>query len=460
MPRKIMSVILAAGESKAMKSRIPRAAFPVLGKPMAKYVLDAADGAGSDDNIMVIATETAEYVEEVFGDGVSYVYQSEAIGTSDAVSKAREYFEGSDTYVLVLPSDAPLIDAQTLKNALEYHEEFKNQATVITAYLPNPDGYGRIVRNGAGDVAAIVEEKFANQNELDINEINSSMYIFNSNALSYALDNYEMLSNGYDKNNLIHALEVLIKSGRRVGAYDADDPNTILGINDRIQLFEAEAIMRTKINHYHMRNGVTITAPAMTYIEPDVKIGQDTVIQPNVHLKGNTVVGCNVVVGANSIITNTIIHDNVDILSSVMVDAEIMDGAHIGPFAYLRPNSKIGKNVKIGDFVEIKNATLDEGTKVSHLTYVGDTDVGKHVNFGCGCVTVNYDGKKKYRSTIGDNAFIGCNTNLVSPVTVEDNAYIAAGSTITDDVPENALAIARSRQTNKTEWKDRRKQDK
>ncbi len=459
MPREIMTVILAAGESKAMKSNTPRAVFPVLGKPMASYVLGAATGAGSENNIMVIGS-AAECVEETFGDSVKYAYQDEAVGTSDAVSKARKYFEGSDTYVLVLPADAPLIDADTIKNALAYHEEFDNQATVITAYVANPDGYGRVIRNSAGDVAGIVEQRFANQSELDINEINSSMYIFNSEALSYALDRYDTLSGNYDKNNLIHTIEVLIKSGRRVGAYDADDADSILGINDRVQLFEVESIMRTRINMQHMRNGVTIMAPAVTYIEPDVKIGQDTVIQPNVHLRGDTVIGNNVVVGANSIITNSVIHDNVDILSSVMVDAKVMEGAHIGPFAYLRPNSKIGKNVKIGDFVEIKNATLDEGTKVSHLTYVGDTDVGKNVNFGCGCVTVNYDGKKKYRSTIGDNAFIGCNTNLVSPVTVEDNAYIAAGSTITDDVPESTLAIARSRQIIKTDWKDRRKQDK
>lgn len=459
MAKEILSVILAAGKSKAMKSDIPRAVFPVLGKPMASYAVAAATEAGAKKNVMVVGFG-ADRVRETFGESVLYADQPEAVGTSDAVAHARGYFEQTDAYVLVLPGDAPLIDAQTLRNAIAYHEEFQNEVTIITAIVDNPAGYGRIIRNSAGDVVSIVEEEYANQGELEINEINSSMYIFNADALCYALDHYDSLSDRYDKNNLIHSIEVLIKSGRKVGAYDADDPDSILGINDRIQLFEVESILRNRINLEHMRNGVTIMAPAVTYIEPGVVIGQDTVVQPNVHLRGNTVIGKNVIIGANSIITNCKISDGVDILSSVMVDSEVCEGAHIGPFAYLRPNSKIGKNVKIGDFVEIKNATLDEGTKVSHLTYVGDSDVGKRVNFGCGCVTVNYDGKKKYRTTIGDDAFIGCNTNLVSPVTVHDNAYIAAGSTITDEVPESALAIARSRQVNKMEWKDRRKQDK
>lgn len=459
MSRKLISVILAAGKSEAMKSDTPCAVFPVLGKPMASYVIDAVAKAGSGKNIMVVGPDS-DCIKETFGDAAEYVCQPEAIGTFDAVSRARDYFEGSDSYVIVLPVDAPLIDAQTIKNAINYHREFNNQVTIITAIVSNPDGYGRIIRNGAGDVAAIVEEKYANQSELDINEVNSSMYIFNSEALSYAIDHYDSLSDDYDKNNIIHSVEVLIKAGRKVGAYDADEAESILGINDRVQLFEVESIMRSKINTYHMRNGVTIMAPAVTYIDSDVVIGRDSIIQPNVHLRSGTVIGKNVIVGANSVITNSVIHDGVDIASSVIVDSEVCEGAHIGPFAYLRPNSKIGKNVKIGDFVEIKNATLDEGTKVSHLTYVGDTDVGKRVNFGCGCVTVNYDGKKKYRSTIGNDAFIGCNTNLVSPVTVKDNAYIAAGSTITDEVPESALAIARSRQINKLDWKDRRKQDK
>lgn len=459
MAKRLMSVILAAGESEQMQSNLPKAMHTVCGKPMVSYVLDAAKQAGSEKEVMVVGFGR-EKLKQAFGDQVCCVVQEHSIGTGDAVACARSQFEQFDGLVLVLPSDTPLIDAGTLKGAVAFHEEFQNEATVITAVAPDPEGYGRVIRNGAGDVVSIVEQKLANQSELEISEINSGIFIFNAAALCYALDHIDSLRDDYDKANLIHSIEVLIKSGRRVGAYDADDAECVRGVNNRIQLFEAEAVMRSRINREHMLRGVTIMAPADTYIEKDVIIGRDTVIFPNVHLRGKTKIGENVTVGANTIIRDSQIEDGVDILNSVILDSYVDAGAHIGPFAYLRPNSSIGKNVKIGDFVEIKNATLDEGTKVSHLTYVGDADVGKAVNFGCGCVTVNYDGAKKYRTTVGDHAFIGCNTNLVSPVHVHDNAYIAAGSTITDEVPESALAIARSRQVNKLNWNDRRNQKK
>ena len=458
--KNIMSLILAAGESGAMKSKYPKAVLDICGKPMISYVAQNAEKIGSTKNVVVLGFG-GDMVREALGeDGFVYAVQDELSGTAAAVSSARKYFENFDGLVLVMPCDVPLLTKEDIEEAIEYHNEFNNSATVLTAVVSNPDGYGRIVRNNAGDVAEIVEHAFANQYELEINEINSSVYIFDSKALCYALDNCETLTGEYDKNNIIHSVEVLIKSGRRVGAFEVDTATDVFGVNDRIQLFEAQAIMRNRINRYHMRNGVTILAPAVTYIESGVKISQDAVIHPNVQLKGATVIGADSVIGANSIITNSKISDNVDILNSVITDSVVESGAHIGPFAYLRPNSKIGKNVKIGDFVEIKNAALDEGTKVSHLTYVGDSDIGKKVNFGCGCVTVNYDGLKKYRCKVGDNAFIGCNTNLVAPVTVGDGAYIAAGSTITDEVPEQTLAIARSRQVNKTNWKDRRNQSK
>ncbi len=455
MSEKIMSVILTAKESKEMKSVHPTAMIPVCGKCMAEYVLDAACGAGSKTNVMIVGYGEEE-VRAHFSDRVLFETQTNPVGTADAVRHALKHIENFDGICLVLPADAPLIEADTLAEAIEFHKDLENAATIITAVVDNPDGYGRIIRNNAGDVVGIVEQKNADAYELEIGEVNSSMYIFNAADLVYALSHMDALCNGEDTNNLIHTLDVLIKSGRKVGAFDTEDSNSVLGVNDRIQLFEVEAIMRWRINFEHMLNGVTILAPEATYIEPDVEIGTDTVIYPNCHLKGNTKIGKHVCVGANSMITNSIICDGVDILNSVIVDSYIDSGTHVGPFAYLRPNSKVGQNVKIGDFVEIKNATIDDGTKISHLTYVGDSDVGKRVNFGCGCVTVNYDGKKKYRTVINDDAFIGCNTNLVSPVTVQEGAYIAAGSTITEDVPEKTLAIARARQVNKTNWKDRR----
>ena len=457
--KNIMSVILAAGESKDMKSKYPKAILDVCGKPMISYVADSLSDIGCTKNVIVVDDKSSA-VKDAMGEDFVYCTQKEALGTADAVASAAKEFKDFDGIVVVLPCDIPLITKEDISAAVDFHLEFNNSATVITAIVQNPEGYGRIIRNNAGDVAGIVEHDFANQYELEISEINTSIYVFDASALRYALDNRDSLSGEFDPNNIIHSVEVLIKSGRRVGAYEIDSFTNVLGVNNRIQLFEAQAVMRNRINRYHMLNGVTIIAPAVTYIESGVKIGQDTVIAPNVTLKGNTVIGSDVKIGANSIITNSKIADGVDILSSVITDSEVMENAHIGPFAYLRPNSKIGKNVKIGDFVEIKNAVLDEGTKVSHLTYVGDSDVGKKVNFGCGCVTVNYDGAKKYRCSIGDNAFIGCNTNLVAPVTVNDGAYIAAGSTITDEVPQDTLAIARSRQVIKTNWKDRRNKNK
>ena len=459
MSNEIMSVILAAGRAKPMNSQLPKAIHTVCGKPMAGWVLDAVKQAGIEKSVMVVGYG-AEKVKEVFGESVTYAYQDEQKGTGHALACARETFAHGSTHVVVLPADTPLIDADTLTAAIEYHREFGNEATIVTAVMDDPYGYGRVIRNSAGDVAGIVEHTDANQSELEIREINSSIYIFNTDALCYALDNLDSIRDDYDRNNLIRTLEVLIKSGRKVGAYDADDPCCIFGVNDRFQLYEADAMMRWRINCRHMENGVTLVNPEVTYIEADVEIGCDTVIQPNVTLRGSTKIGEGVLIGANSIITNSVIDDGADVLCSVITDSSVGSGTHVGPFAYMRPNSKVGKNVKVGDFVEIKNATIDDGTKISHLTYVGDSDVGKGVNFGCGCVTVNYDGSKKYRTIIEDHAFIGCNTNLVSPVRVGENAYIAAGSTITDEVPGSNLAIARSRQVNKSNWKDRRNQGK
>lgn len=454
MSKEIMSIILAAGKSTTMNSNIPKAIHTFCGKPMASWILQAAFGAGINNSVMVVAPD-ADDIRSRFEGLVEFAVQPEPKGTGDAVMCARKCLESHKGLVVVLPADTPLIDSDTLKQAIEYHDEFKNKATIITAFVKNPLGYGRILRNSAGDVVGIVEHDDASILELEIKEINSSMYIFDCEALCYALDNLDSVNDNFDRYNLIHTLDVLIKSGRKVGAYDADDANCILGINDYIQMQEVEKIMYSKIVEQHMKNGVRFIAPETAYIEHDVAIGVDTIVQPNVQVTGGSVIGKNVVVGANSIIKNSKIDDGVVIQSSVITDSEVGDNSTIGPFAYLRPNSKIGKHVKIGDFVEIKNATLDDDTKVSHLTYVGDADIGKGVNFGCGCVTVNYDGKKKFRTSVGDGAFIGCNTNLVAPVKINNGAYIAAGSTITDEVPEESLAIARSRQVNKLGWKNK-----
>ena len=294
------------------------------------------------------------------------------------------------------------------------------------------------------------------EEEKKINEVNSGMYVFDAQSLVYALDKITP-NNAQGEYYLTDTLEILLSAGKKIGGYAISDNDEIRGINDRVQLNEAEKIMQKRINEYHMRNGVTMRNPESVYIEDGVEIGNDTEICQNVTIKSGTKIGSDCVIGSGSMLDRAVIHDGVDVLSSVILESEVDEGTHVGPFAYIRPNCHVGKEVKVGDFVELKNSNIDDGTKISHLTYIGDSDVGKRVNFGCGTVTCNYDGKKKYRTTIGDDCFVGCNTNFVSPINVGDGVYIAAGSTITEDIPENSLSIARARQVNKEGWKDKRK---
>ena len=447
------TIILAAGEGKRMKSAKSKVLHEVSFQPLVKWVIDATSDA---EKQIVVVGHCAEQVKNALGDTVDYVEQRERLGTGHAVMQAKQHIENYKGDTLVMTGDTPLITKDTINKAYEYHKQNGNSVTVLTAFVDEPFGYGRIVRDPSDNVRKIVEQKDASEEERLICEINSGMYFFDSKELLKAL---ELLTNDNAQGEyyLTDTIELILKKGLKVGAFVVDDTDEILGINDRIQLAEAQAIMQDRIVDKHLLNGVTFLAPETAYIGKDVEIGSDTIIMPNTIIKGNTKIGSNCVIGPNAQITDSEISDNVEVNSSVILESSVGDNTTVGPFAYIRPHSKIGRNIKIGDFVEIKNATIDDGTKVSHLTYVGDADVGKKVNFGCGTVLVNYDGAKKYRSTIEDNAFIGCNTNLVSPVTVKENAFIAAGSTITDDVPENSLAIARARQVVKTDWKRKSK---
>jgi bifunctional UDP-N-acetylglucosamine pyrophosphorylase/glucosamine-1-phosphate N-acetyltransferase len=448
------SVILAAGMGTRMKSDMPKVLHSVCGKPLCGWVIDASLKAGADEVVCVVGHK-ADMVKEKLAGKAEFVLQAEQKGTGHAVMQAKNAIENTAGAVVVLNGDTPLITADMIKSAVCTHEKSGASATVITAELDDATGYGRIVRGTDGSVLKIVEQKDASEEERNIHEVNSGMYVFSSKDLLYALDKITP-NNAQGEYYLTDTLEILRNAGKKVGAYVIDDADEIRGINDRVQLSEAQKLMQIRINEAHMRNGVTMLSPETTCIEDDVQIGGDTIIGANVIIGAGSKIGSNVSVGANSQIMNSVVHDGADILCSVMFDAEIGKDTHVGPFAYLRPNSVVGKNVKVGDFVEIKNSNIGDGTKISHLTYIGDSDVGENVNFGCGTVTVNYDGKSKYRTKIGNNAFIGCNTNLVAPVTVADGAYTAAGSTITDAVPEDSLAIARARQVNKTDWNDKR----
>ena len=449
------SVILAAGMGTRMKSKMPKVLHKVCGKPLSKWVIDASKAAGAD-KVCAVVGHKAETVKEVLGDVCEFALQTEQKGTGHAVMQAIDVIKNSKGEVVILNGDTPLITAETINKAIEYHKNNGNQATVITAILDDATGYGRIVRDNDGSVLKIVEQKDASKEEKKINEVNSGMYVFDAQSLVYALDKITP-NNAQGEYYLTDTLEILLSAGKKIGGYAISDNDEIRGINDRVQLNEAEKIMQKRINEYHMRNGVTMRNPESVYIEDGVEIGNDTEICQNVTIKSGTKIGSDCVIGSGSMLDRAVIHDGVDVLSSVILESEVDEGTHVGPFAYIRPNCHVGKEVKVGDFVELKNSNIDDGTKISHLTYIGDSDVGKRVNFGCGTVTCNYDGKKKYRTTIGDDCFVGCNTNFVSPITVGDGVYIAAGSTITEDIPENSLSIARARQVNKDGWKDKRK---
>ena len=449
------SVILAAGMGTKMKAKMPKVLHKVCGKPLSKWVIDASEAAGAD-KVCAVVGHKAETVKEVLGDVCEFALQAEQKGTGHAVMQAIDVIKNSKGEVVILNGDTPLITAETINKAIEYHKNNGNQATVITAILDDATGYGRIVRDNDGSVLKIVEQKDASKEEKKINEVNSGMYVFDAQSLVYALDKITP-NNAQGEYYLTDTLEILLSAGKKIGGYAISDNDEIRGINDRVQLNEAEKIMQKRINEYHMRNGVTMRNPESVYIEDGVEIGNDTEICQNVTIKSGTKIGSDCVIGSGSMLDRAVIHDGVDVLSSVILESEVDEGTHVGPFAYIRPNCHVGKEVKVGDFVELKNSNIDDGTKISHLTYIGDSDVGKRVNFGCGTVTCNYDGKKKYRTTIGDDCFVGCNTNFVSPINVGDGVYIAAGSTITEDIPENSLSIARARQVNKEGWKDKRK---
>lgn len=446
----INAVILAAGEGTRMKSKMPKVLHEVMGRPMVKRVVDTAKDLEAK-NICVVTGHMSETVQEALKDeGVSFAVQEKQLGTGHAVMQAEEYINENED-VLILYGDTPLIKAETLEKLIEYHRSENNGVSIISAIVEDSAGYGHIIRDKDGNFVKNVEYKDATPEEKLVKEINSGIYCFKGSSLKKAL---KLITNDNAQGEyyLPDALEIILKSGEKVNAMTIGDVTEFFGVNNRVQLAQANKIMQKRINEKHMLNGVTIIDPTDTYIADDVEIGMDTIIYPGCVLEGKTVIGDDCKIGPDTRLTDMILAPNVTIQYTVAMESEIGSGTKVGPFAYIRPNSKIGENIKIGDFVEVKNSVIGNGTKVSHLTYIGDSDVGERINFGCGTVTVNYDGHKKFRTTIEDDVFIGCNANLVAPVTLKKGSYVAAGSTITKDVPEKSLAVARNRQTNIDGW--------
>ena len=413
----VIAIILAAGKGTRMKSDKSKLVHKIYGKEIVLRSYENTKKAGID-NIIAVVGHLKEQVKDVLKDRVKYVYQEEMLGTGHAVMQAKEFLQGRKGKVVVLNGDVPILRPETIRNLVEKSIANKEYATLLTAIYDNPYGYGRIIRDEGGNVEGIVEEKDATEMQRKIKEINAGIYCFDIEELLKALDSINN-DNASGEYYITDVIKIMNDNGLKTGAVIVEDNTEILGVNDRVQLEILTKILRMRINAEHMRNGVTIEDSSTTYIYDDVKIGKDTVIHPNTTIKS---------------------------------DVEIGDNCEIGPNSYIREGCRLANKVKIGSFVEIKKTIVGEGTKIPHLSYMGDCEIGEKTNIGCGTITCNYDGFNKSKTIIGNNCFIGSNTNLIAPVTVGDNAFIAAGSTITDDVPEYALVIARQRQTNKEDW--------
>ncbi|MTI68064.1 MAG: bifunctional UDP-N-acetylglucosamine diphosphorylase/glucosamine-1-phosphate N-acetyltransferase GlmU [Firmicutes bacterium] len=450
----LISVILAAGEGTRMKSKLPKVVHKICGKSMVNYVVDAAKNSNCESNVVIVGHGKDKVINSIEDKSTKFetqpIGENMPYGTGYAVMQAREHIK-EDDQVIVLTGDTPLITGETLTNLYNHHKSGGYKATVLTADFENPTGYGRIIRDSLENVTKIVEQKDATKEQRLIKEINSGIYCFEG---KYLLDILDRLNNDNVQNEyyITDAIEILNNDKEKVGGYKLNDNTEIMGVNSRVQLAQAEKVMRNRINLKFMKEGVTFIDPENTYIEKNVSIGRDTIIYPGVVIEGDSKVGEDCIIDSNSKIQNSTIKNEVHVKSSTIIESFIDDFTKVGPYAYLRPNSHIGKNVKIGDFVEVKNSIIGNNSKASHLAYIGDAEVGKNVNIGCGVVFVNYDGKNKHKTIVKDNAFIGSNSNLVAPVIVNEKGYIAAGSTITKEVNKGDLSIARARQVNKEGW--------
>ncbi|MDN5312125.1 MAG: bifunctional UDP-N-acetylglucosamine pyrophosphorylase / glucosamine-phosphate N-acetyltransferase [Thermoanaerobacteraceae bacterium] len=448
------AVILAAGEGTRMKSDTPKVLHKVCGMTMLGHVINAARKAGAS-KVTVVVGRGADEIKRAFeGQNIEFAIQTEQKGTGHALMQAKEAVRGS-SLLMVLYGDMPLVTAESIAAMVKFYRERKPAATVMTARVQDPTGYGRIIRDG-DRVTAIREEKDASPEEKAITEINSGFYCFDGALVFEALSKVKN-DNRQGEYYLTDVVEIFNNEGRDVLAFEIGDPLELSGINDRGQLAYAQGIMQRRIIEHWMREGVTFINPDTCIVDVNVKIGRDTVIYPGVFLEGGTQIGEGCTVIGSSRIKDSEIGNYVEIVMSQIQESIIGDGVKIGPFANLRPGCHISEGAKIGDFVELKNAKVDTGSKVPHLSYVGDAVIGKKVNIGAGTIFVNFDGYKKHQTVVEDGAFIGCNSNLIAPVTIKSGSYVAAGSTITYEVPADSLAIARARQENKIGWAEKRK---
>lgn len=447
---KLKTLILAAGKGTRMKSDMPKVIHKVNGVPMITKIIDTLSGLNPEENILILGHKREE-VLKVVGENCDYVLQTEQLGTGHAVIQAKEKLEGYDGDVMILCGDTPLLRESTLKSLYDYHKESGAVTTILTSIYENPFGYGRIVKED-GLVKAIVEEKEASEEIKKIKEVNAGVYCFNSKELFKALDK---IDNNNEKGEyyLTDVIGIQVSENKKVQSFILEDKMEILGVNSKVELTQAGKVLRDRKNRELMEEGVILIDPETTYVEESVKVGRDTVLYPGVVLQGKTVIGENCEIIGNSRIIDSVLGNNIRVESSVIEESILEDGVTMGPFAHIRPKSLIKEKVHIGNFVEVKKSTLEKGVKAGHLTYLGDAQVGENTNIGAGTITCNYDGVNKFKTVIGKDAFIGSDSMLVAPVNIGEKALIGAGSVITKDVPSNSLAVSRSKQIIKTDWR-------
>ena len=451
-------VVLAAGKGTRMKSQVPKVLHGISGFSLIERVLRTAD-ALTPASVTLVVGHGADEVKGSLGSraNVQFVVQEQQLGTGHALLQARPILEGKSGVVILLSGDVPLLTSNTLRSLIETHTQCEAAATVVTANMPRPFGYGRIVRTN-GRIAKIVEERDASPAQKKITEINSGIYAFDLAPLFGALDSVGT-SNNQGEYYLPDLVAIYRKQKRTVATWTVEHAEEIRGINSRTELAEVSAMVRQQKNEELMAAGVTLIDPATTYVDSDVVIGADTVIHPCVFLEGSTKIGAACEIHSGTRIVNSTIGDRVCVRNhTVVTDSTVEAGSFIGPFAHIRPGSQVGEGAHIGNFVELKKTSMGKGSKANHLAYLGDSTIGAATNVGAGTITCNYDGEKKHQTTIGDNVFVGSNSTLVAPITLADGAYIAAGSTVTKDVPAGALGVGRARQENKEGWREKRRQ--
>jgi len=451
-------IIMAAGKGKRMKSHLPKVLHSLAGKPILNYVVDIVNQLEIKRKILIVGHKS-DKIRELIGEKIEYVEQKEQLGTAHAVLQTQKLLSGFKGDVLILSGDVPFVTVKTLNKLLRYHQANNFCCTLVSTVLKNPEGYGRIIRGKKGEIKEIIEEVDLSTDKKELTEINGGIYCFNKEKLFQVLEKVTA-NNKQREYYLTDTVKILLGEGLTVGNIIVKDCSEILGINNRLDLTDASQKVYQKVLQDLMLQGVTIVDPNSIFIERGVKIAQDTIIYPFTIIEKGTKIGSNCFIGPYSHLINAKIGKGVRVWASIIESSTVKDGANIGPYAHLRPETVVEKGAKIGNFVELKKTVVGEGSKASHLTYLGDATIGKKANIGAGTITCNYDGEKKYKTIIGDGAFIGSNNSLVAPVKLGKNSYTGAGSTITEDVPVGNLAIARSRQTNISGWLKKKKEGK